>query len=169
MLIQLNIHALLAIFLSLSLGVMAPMPSCQNTTGIICDGNFSVDTSTHTQNECTTDLFQPVPLQSCAHGNLNLGIYWFLYSDVCRFNSILIKFFAYVGSDNTTQCINRSGLNITYDSCVNNYIFTRDLMIIKNITKSTPQKYICYLSDKMIPMHYATGIIYSINILGQFI
>ncbi len=167
MFIHLNVHVLLVVVFSLSLFAMTKTFECQNTTEAICGGSLAVDNGTHTQYECTAALFSSVPLESFANENPNLFIFWFWYDDVCRVNNIRNRHFAAVISDNDTEC--RTDLSITQDSCQNDYVFTRQSMIIKNITNSTSQKYISLLSTDLLNLNYSSAIIYSINITGQFI
>ncbi len=169
MFIHLNVHVLLVVVFSLSLGAMVQTLDCQNTTEAICGGSLTGDSGTHTQYECTAEPLSSVRLDSCANGNPNLAIFWFWYDDVCRVNNTRNKHFAAVVSDNNIQCRNISDLSITQDSCQNNYVFTRQSMIIKNITNSTSQKYICLLAIDLLNLDYSSAIIYSINISGQFI
>jgi hypothetical protein len=147
---------------------MTQTSNCQNTTEAICDGNLPGDNGTHTHYEYTTDLFSSVELPSCEKEDSNLTIYWFWYSDVCRGNSTRFIDFVHIGPDNTTRCRDRPNLSITQESCEKDYIFTRQSMIIKNITNSTSQKYIRFLSNNQANMNLTSAIIYSINISGEF-
>jgi len=148
---------------------MTQTPGCQNTREAICSGSLPGDSGDHTQYECTRDLFSLVELPSCENENPDLTIYWFWYDDVCRDNSTYNKDFARVAPDNTSVCRDVPGLSITQDSCEKDYVFIRQSMIIKNITNSTSQKYICFLSNNQAVMNPASAVIYSINISGQCI
>jgi hypothetical protein len=148
---------------------MAQMSDCTSTTEAICDGKFPPDTQNHTKYECSADLFSSVELPSCENGNANTIIFWFWYNDVCRLSTTLNTPFATVSFDNVTTCRDVSTISITKDSCENNYNITRRSMIIKNITNSTAQKYICIHGRSYIDMMYSSAVIYSINISSKFI
>ena len=168
MIVQLNIHVSLAIVL-LFLRVMAQMSDCTNTTEAICDGKYPANTENHTKYECSADLFSSVELSSCEDGNANTIIFWFWYNDVCRLSTPRNPSFAMVKPDNTTECRDISALSITKNSCEKNYNITRRSMIIKNVTNSTAQKYICIHGASLLEINYSSTVIYSINISGKFI
>ena len=162
---------LLVIFISLlpSTTAQTQLSDCQNTSQVICNGNFPKDTANRTLYECTTNQFSSVNLNSCDNGDPGMTIFWFWYDDVCRYNTILNVPFATVSTTGESTCRNRSTLNITYDMCHNEYIFTRGNMMIRNITTLTPQKYICFLSNTQAVMNYTSTRIYSITVLGMIL
>jgi len=164
-----HIYFLLVIFFSLHLDAMTQTSDCQNKTGTICNNTFRYNNRPHSLQESTAHLSSPVNLTSCENGNSSLNMYWFYYNDICHSNTTLDKSFAIVSSNNIAQCKSRSDISITYDSCKDDYIFTRQSMIIKNITHSTSQKYVYILSVDSVNTDYTFAIIDSINISGQFI
>ena len=168
MLNQLNLHLLFSIF-SVSPTAMSLISSCQHTTGILCDGALPADYEPHIQYECTTDLSTSVTLPSCANDDSNITVYWFWYDDLCRYSTAHDTSFAIVDSDDTVRCPSRSNISITQYSCKFDYIFTRQTMIIENMTKSSSHKYICLSSRNQATIDYTSAIIYSISISSKFI
>jgi hypothetical protein len=167
--VQLNLYIFLGIFLYLPLtAVTDDMSNCLNTSQTICAGTLPGANGFYPQYECTANLFSSFNLSSCDNGDPTMAIYWFWYDDVCNKNTTRNLFFAAVDLDNTFRCRNRSNTNITQEFCENEYNFTRQTMIIKNITKSNSQKYICFLSNNQASMNYTSAKIYSINISGTF-
>jgi hypothetical protein len=145
---------------------MAQLSDCTNTTEAICDGSLPADNGIHTKHECSADLFSQVELPSCENGNHNDIIFWFWYDDVCRFNRTVDTSFVSVDAKNVSLCKSTPTISISKDTCEKEYYFTRRSMVIKNITNSTSQKYICIRGGSPISMVYSSAIIYSINISG---
>jgi hypothetical protein len=166
MFIQLIVHVLLMIFFLLSRGAMTQLFDCINTTEAICDGSLPTDNGIHPKHECSADLFSQVELSSCENGNHDDTIFWFWYDDVCRFNEIADNYFVSVSPNNVSQCKSTLWISIPKNTCENEYNVTRQSMIIKNITDSTSQKYICIRGRSLLNLLYSSTIIYSINISG---
>lgn len=169
MLTQSNIYVLSVIFFSLHLSVMILASNCQNRTETICNGTLPDDNKTHTQRECMANLSSLIEVPSCENEPSNLTMYWFWYDDICRSNSTLNKAFVTIDRNNIPRCRDIPDINITQESCEKDYIFTRQSMIIKNITNLTSQKYMCLLSDTQLFWDYTSAVIYLINITGQSI
>ena len=162
--IHLNLYVSLTIFFCLFPSIVTQTPDCSITNQILCNGNFSKDNASRSQYECSAYLSSSYSLPSCDNGDPNMTIFWFWYDDVCRYNTVINVPFATVSTAGIPTCRNRSSINITYEACTNNYVFNRTTMVIKNMTNTAPQKYLCFLSNNQAVMNYSSTRIYSINI-----
>lgn len=164
-----SLHFYLTIFSSLLPSFMTQTFACSNTTQTLCDGTYPYDNASHTQYECTTPIFSPVNLTSCDNGDPSMFLFWFWYDAVCQFNDTRYTAFAVVRPEGTHNCQNNSKSHVTYESCERDYSFSRQTITIHNISSTTQQKYICFLSISGAQMNYSSAKFYSVTALGKYL
>ena len=167
MLKQFSLPIVLMGFFYLYLEAITQLPNCTNTTEVICDGNLPCCNNALIKYECSAELFSSVELQSCANGQYNDILFWYWYDSICPQGSVLGVHFAIVFANNTSTCLNTSKQSVTYHSCENNYIFSWQSMIIKNITNSSLQGYVCFPGRDQLQISFVDGIVHSIQVIGK--
>lgn len=163
-----SLYFCLVMLVSLLPSIMAQTLTCSNTTQALCNGTYPHDNVPHTQQDCTIPIFSSANLPSCDNDDPLMSIYWFSYDAVCKMNQTRSTIFAVVFTDGTHRCLTNPDSHITYESCQRDYSFSRKTMTIHNITNTTQQKYICFLSNTGALMNYTSTKIYSITALGKF-
>jgi hypothetical protein len=163
-----NALVLLVAFFFLSVNVMTQTNNYQNTTEPIGCKKPPYENINYTRLYYEVPPYSRVELPSCENGQYNLNLYWFVLEDICRYNRTHNTFFAIVDSSDRNPCSSRTDLSISFDSCNNNYAFTRQSMIINNMTNTTIQEYICFYGVNPIEIELTSAIGYFITISGKF-
>ncbi|UJR33660.1 hypothetical protein I4U23_021093 [Adineta vaga] len=148
-----------------STSVMTQVINTKNTTEPIICGDTDLQNVNHTKLHYEVSPYSQVQLPSCENGQFNAIIYWFTVADLCKTNRTNTASFATVYSNGTYTCSSRSTLNISTNSCINDYNFTRQSMIIKNMTHTKVSEYICFHQQNQIQINPTSALSYSIKIL----
>jgi hypothetical protein len=149
----------------MSVNVVTQVINNVNTTEPICSNcHLPYANITHTKLYYQAGLYSQVELLSREDGQHDLIIYWFAVKDLCNSSLTGNTFFATIYPNNSFQCLIRDDLSISKDSCNNNYNFTRQSMIINNMTNTSTLEYICFYGKDRRTLNLTAAVSYSITI-----
>ncbi len=169
MITQFNVHILLVVFLLLSPNIITEAYNYKNATEPIGCNSTVFGNINHTRLYYEVSLYSPVELPARENLQPNLTIFWFAYKDLCTHNRTDTAFFGEFRPDNSTHCSIRTDLSISSDSCIHNYTFSRQSMIINNMTDTTVSEYITFYGPTRRDINLTSAISYFITISGEFI
>ena len=146
----------------------------QNQTEIIGCGGNEYNGANHTVHFYRAPLYASVILTSCGDRSANTTIYWYAFKDLCRSNTTVNTFFAAVAPDNplpsnTDACLQRRNITISIEMCKNSFEFTRESMIIKNLTNEIAERYICFRGAGWSTISNSSVVSYDVRIGGKYL
>ncbi|CAF0749444.1 unnamed protein product [Adineta ricciae] len=141
--------------------IIAQVISIQNKTEPIgCGAHQNVN---HTRSYYLVLPNSEVRFSSCNPDQKSFLTYWAVLQDLCN-KGPTTSFFATVDKNGTPKCSKIPDLIVNETSCENDYIVTNDSLMIKNISYSMKEDYICYYGENRGKVNLTFAVSYSIEI-----
>ncbi|CAF0726185.1 unnamed protein product [Adineta ricciae] len=141
--------------------IIAQVISIQNKTEPIGCGAYQ--NVNHTKSYYLVLPNSEVRFSSCNPNQKSFHTYWAVLQDLCN-KGPRMSFFATVGKSGTSKCSEISDLIVNKTSCANDYDVGNDSLVIKNISYSVKEDYICFYGENRDNVNLTLAVSYSIEI-----